>query len=169
MTLVEMIVVIGLFALIGLALTYFSTGAVLARARALARVEAQEQARFAMRRLAYEVRRARDVEATSDFGVNLAAVGGSTLDLDMREAPNDPTTIDVSAGLLRIKQGAAAAVNLTTDDVAVTGLTFEDRDSPTNRNRNVKVTLTVERPDPGGDPNRTVIVTLVSAVQLRDR
>lgn len=168
-TLVEMVVVVALFAMIGLALVYFSTGIVMSRARALSRIEAQEHARFALQRITYEIRRARGFELGSDFGVNLATTPSTSLDLDMREGANDPTVIDVSGGVVRLKQGAGPAIELTSDDVTVTNLTFDNRSSPTNRNRNVKITLTVENPDPGGDVDRDIVMTLISAAQARDR
>jgi len=116
--------------------------------------------------MAYEIRRARGVEATTDFGVNLATVSGSTLDLDMADAGDDPTMFDVVGGVLRVTRGAGSPVALTTDDLIVTDLTLADRSSANGRSENVALTLTLEDPaGAGGEFGASVTVS--TTVELR--
>ncbi len=157
-TLVELVVVISLFTVIGGLAIGFFISTITGRAKAQARIETQEHARFAMHRMAYEIRRAQGIELTSDFGVNLATTSGATLDLDMADAARDPTTFDV----------AGSAVELTSDDVSVTSLTFDDRSSPNGRSTNIKMTLTVEHAATA-PTDLPFSFTLHTTVELRDK
>ncbi|EKD33411.1 MAG: hypothetical protein ACD_76C00036G0004 [uncultured bacterium] len=144
-TLVEAIVVIAVLAVVGgLGIAFFLnvlTGSEKAKSQALI----QEEARFALRRIEYEIRQAQGFELTADFNVNLAATPASSLDLDMADVLLDPTVFDVSAGVLRISQAGGAAEELTSDNVSVTDLTFKNYSSPNGRSEHVKIILTVER------------------------
>ncbi len=103
-----------------------------------------------------------NTEASTDFGVNLATTPGATLDLDMPDAGRDPTTFDVSSGVLRISQGAGSAIPLTSNDVEVTNLTIYDRTSVNGRSKNIKFTLTVSSNISGlNEPNDITITTTV--------
>lgn len=165
-TLVEMLMTATLLAIVGgLAISFFLS-TLEARTKAQNRIETQENARLALNRMAYEIRRARGVEATTDFGVNLAAVAGSTLDLDMADAADDPTTFDVVDGVLRVTRGAGSPVALTTDDLVVTDLTLADRSSANGRSENVALTLTLEDPaGAGGEFGASVTVS--TTIELR--
>lgn len=167
-TLVELVVVTALFAIVGGLSVAFFIATLTGRARALARIETQAQARFAMERMVYEIRRARGTEVTSDFGVDLATTPAATLDLDMEDVPRDPTSFSVSSGVLRLEQAAGGPVDLTTGDVTVDSLVFDDRSSANGLSKNIKVTLTVTHTDPNGG-NVPISYTLRSAVELRDK
>lgn len=167
-TLVELIVVIAVFAVVGGASVGFFVSTYTGRAKAHARAELQGQVRFAAARVAYEIRRARGFEAASDYGVNLASVPG-TLDLDIEDVADDPTTFDVSAGVLRMSQGAGPFVALTSDEVTVTDFTVDDRTSGNGRSRNLKVTLTARIQDPTGTTALDYSYTVTTAAEARDR
>lgn len=163
----ELIVTIGVFALVGGVIISIFISTITSRAKAHAHIEAQEQARFALERMTYELRRARGLEATTDYGVNIATSSGTSLDLDMSVGGNDPTSFTVVSGILYITQGAGAAVALTSDDVSVTNLTVDNRSTANGRSENVKVTLTVHKGDPTGQADSDVDYTLRTAVELR--
>jgi len=164
-TLIELILTIALLTLIGSLGVNLFLAVLTARNKISSSMEIQQNATLAVRRLAYEIRRASDTEATSDFGVNLAAVGGSTLDLDMADVLRDPTTFDISSGVLRIQQGSGSTVNLTSNDVEITNLTFDDRTSGNGRTQNIKITLTVASTNTSDRaPNP---VTVATTVELR--
>lgn len=165
-TLVEMLMTATLLAIVGGLAIGFFLSTLEARTKAQNRIEVQENARLALNRVAYEVRRARGVETTTDFGVNLAAVSGATLDLDMPDAGDDPTTFDVVDGVLRVTRGVGSAVALTTDDLVVTDLTLADRSSANGRSENVALTLTLEDPS-GASGELGASVTVLTTVELR--
>ncbi len=165
-TLVELLVVTALFALVGFLGIGIFLATITGSAKSKKEMELQDNARFVMQRLSYEVKRARGLETTSDYGVNLATTAGSTLDLDMPDVPRDPTTFAVDSGVLTIKQGSAPAVALTTNDVSITNLQIDNRTTSNNRSKNIAVFLTVSAPDPAR-PGITITYTLRSAIELR--
>lgn len=107
--------------------------------------DVQQNARFAMERMMQEIRAAE--------GINL---GGSTfgshpgvLSLATSVPATNPTIFDVSGGVLRMTQGVSAPVPLTSSGLSVTNLVFTNL-SVNNRTTNVRVSLTVEHPNPDG-------------------
>ena len=167
-TLVETLVVIGLFTVISFFSVQFFLGTLTGRAKAAAHIEIQEQARAAAHWITYELRRSRGFELTSDFGVNLASVTGSTLDLDTAVVGHDPTTFDIAAGILRLTYGAVSPMDITSDDVQVTNLVFTDLSSSNGKSLQAQFTITIEKQDPTGNPT-PLSYTLTSTVELRDR
>jgi|GEM_PF-2028727 len=167
-TLVELIVVVAVFAVIGgIAISVFLS-ILTGRAKAQARAEMQEHARLAVSRLVYEIRRARGVEVASDFGVNLATTPSATVELDMTVSGNDPTVFSVVGGVLYLQQGANPAVALTSDDVVVSNLTFDNRTVGNGRSKNIAFTLTVLHSDPTGG-SVDLVYSLDSAAELRGK
>lgn len=165
-TLVEMLVSASLLALVGGLAIGFFLSSLEARAKAQHRVEVQENARAALARMAYEIRRARGVDASTDFGVNLAATPGATLDIDLSEASADPTTFDVDAGVLRVTRASGTPVSLTSDRLVVTNVTVDDRSSGNGRSENVALTLTIEDPS-GATGDLGAAVTVSTTLELR--
>lgn len=135
------------------------------RAKVIAQIEVQQNAHLAMQRIAYEIRRAYDTEATTDFDTNLATNPGTTLDLDMPDVGRDPTTFDVDSGVIRITQGAGSTINLTSSDVEVTDLTIEDRSTGNGRSDNLRINLTMKSVLEG--PNAPDPETFITTVELR--
>ncbi len=165
-TLVEVLIVTALFVIVGGLGIGFFLSTITLRSKADHRIAVQENARLAIERMGYELRRARGFESTTDFGVNLAATEGATLDLDEPDASSDPTTFDVVDGTLRMTQGTGAPVALTSHDVIVRDLTVDDRS--TDASTNVKLTLTIDH-IAGTEGELGATITLTTAVQLRGR
>jgi prepilin-type N-terminal cleavage/methylation domain-containing protein len=164
-TLVELLVVTAIIAVVGGLGTGFFLSTLTARTKAAHRLEVQENARLALARMAYEIRRAVLIEGTSDFGVNLATSPG-TLDLDMPGGGTTSVTFSILSGALRIRDGAGAPVLLTTNDVEVSDLTFENHTTANGRSQNIKITLTVDHV--GGSSGQFGASTTVSTtVELR--
>lgn len=167
-TLVELLVVTALFVVVGGLGIGFFLATLSARAKAEHVIDVQENGRLALQRISYEIRRANGIALTSDFGVNLAATPGDTLDLDMPNVLTDPTTFDVVNGTLFFTQGTDAPVALTTSDVTVTNLTFDNRSSTNGLSQNIKVTLTLDHAA-GAAGELGATTTLSTTLELRGR
>lgn len=165
-TLVELLVVIALFTLVGGLAIGVLIATISGSAKSKSLIETQENARFAMQQMVYEIKRSRGIEATSDFAVNLATTAAATLDLDMPDAPRDPTTFRVTSGVLQVRQGTGAFVSLTTNDVAVSALQFENRSRTNGRSRNIEITLTVTAPD-ASKSGALITYTVEGSAELR--
>jgi hypothetical protein len=59
------------------------------------------------------------------------------------DGSKNPTIIDLSGGKVRIKWGAATAVNLNSDDTVVSGLTFTDYTSVDNKTKHIGFVFTI--------------------------
>ncbi|MBI4458326.1 hypothetical protein HY633_05165 [Candidatus Uhrbacteria bacterium] len=114
-TLLELILYVALVAFILLAATSFAFELSLTRVKNLALEETSRNARFAVSRIATEVREASDINiGSSSFGSH-----PSVLSLATASAPTNPTVFSVSGSTLNITQGAGSAVALTSPKVEV--------------------------------------------------
>lgn len=102
--------------------------------------EVQSNMRLAMSIISDKIRSAESINlGSSTFGSD-----PGTLSLQMAN-PNNPTIFDLDTddGRLRMVEGLNPAVYLTSDDVNVTNLTFEDT-TGTNPHQQIEITLTIE-------------------------
>lgn len=164
-TLVELLVSIALFSIVGGLTVQFTVSLLRAQAKAAAMAELHAQSRVVMRALLYEIRRGRGFESTSDFDVNLATTSGASLDIDMSDAAVDPTQFSVTGNMLYWKSGSASPMALTTDDVFVSDLTFTQRSTANGRANAVNITLTLTASDPTGQPTDLSYTTETTVAQ----
>lgn len=161
-TLIETIVYVGIISIFLVSIVQFTTSLVSAGEKARIQNEVQQNARFAMERLRREIRTADDVNTgTSTFGSHpgiLSLADDTPLD--------DPTIFDVSSGRLRIKEGAASALPLTTDKVNVTNFVVQNR-GVSNRTKNIQIFLTLAWAGSTSKPFDTSI-SLQSSVVVRE-
>lgn len=165
----ELLVVIAVFTIIIGSMAKFFISTISGRAKVQTHIEAQEQARLAEDHLIYEIRRAKALVASSNFGINLAASSGSSLGLTMPDAAKSPTTFSVASGILYIQQGANAKVALTSNDVSVTNLTFSNLSPVGGRSKDILMNMTVTKPDPTGMTALNVNYTLETGINLEGR
>ena len=72
-----------------------------------------------------------EVEQQGLQAINSPTTGASAVSLSLAVvAPNNPTAIDVSSGVLQITEGPNPAVALTNNRVIVSGLTFQNFSRP---------------------------------------
>ncbi len=143
-SLLEFLIYIALFGVILVAVTRFSLDFLSASAKASAMEQVQRNGRFALDRVALEVREAASVAvASSDFGIN-----PGTLTLSTGYASTDPTVIAISGGALTIKQGSGPVLPLTDSKVTVSNFTLENL-APNPRTQVVRLLLTITSTDTG--------------------
>lgn len=144
----------------------------------VARIEAQQSARFALQRMAREIRAAGFDPAGADFP---PIVNPSATSLTIQKDLNGNGVIDVNGEsityLLRgttLRRNAGGGAQPVIEGVQALALTYLDPDGvPTGapeRIRTVIIELTV-RPDPslGARPLETLAVTMQTQVRLRNR
>lgn len=99
--------------------------------------EVEQQGQQAMQRIAQVIRNA------SDITTPVQGASGSSATLVVTPAGNSPTSFDLSAGALRITQGAGAAVVLTNARVTASALTFTNLSrSASSHDLRIQFTLT---------------------------
>lgn len=132
-TLLEFILYFALISIVVGMVAAFAVDMVKTRAKTAAIAEVEQNMRFGMQRILGSVRQATKLNVgASNFD---AATG--VLSVDMPDAAVSPTVFDLANGVLRIKEGAGAAVPLTSSGVRVTSLRFSKDGSGGN---NVAVT-----------------------------
>ena len=161
-TLLEMLVYITLVSILVLAFVGFALDVIGTAQKARVKQEVQQNARFAMARMIYEIRSANGLNTgSSTFGSH-----PGVLSLATSTPVTNPTVFDVSNGRLRIKQGASAAQDLTSSKLTVSNLVFTNR-SVSGRTSNVKIELTIEHPNPENIEIFDVAVSLKGSAVIR--
>lgn len=156
-TLVEFLLVLAIFSLVIVATAGFFIMTLQGRAKAQVHIEVQEQARLALERITYEIRRAN--------GVNSAS--GGTLSLSMSSSSRNPTVFSLTNGTLFMTQGTGSSTPLTSSYASVTSLSFTNLSS--GKSKNILIAMTLSKPDPTGNPTLSTIYPLEEAVEIRGK
>ncbi len=166
-TLVEMILVIAIFSVIIASITGFFVMIIRGKAKSITRVEAQEQARIAINRIAYEVKRSTGVNVISKLDVEIATSASSTFVINSSDVPRNPTTFNVSNGILYMKYGSSTPVALTSRDVSVSSLIFSKYSGAyANRSNGVVINMTVYKLDGNGQTEFDVYYPIETAIEI---
>lgn len=163
-TLIEIIIYVALLGIFLSAATISLWDIILGNVKSSVQQEVQENLRYSSYRILYEIRSALGVNASSDFGVNLADDSASTLSL-AASSPDNPVEIRVQNGLLQIKRGALGWGNVTGSAVEVTTLTFSEINDPAAHS--VSFILTIRYINPSGRSQWEKEATFQGSATLR--
>lgn len=159
-TLIELLLYVGVVSTLLVGVTLYFTTIVEAREKHQTIMEVEQQANLVMGHITNTVRNATSISSP--------AIGASAnqLTVVVPTGALSPTIFDLNAEVIRIKEGAAAAVALTSSDVRVTSLSF------TNMSRSasvevVRVTFTMSHVNPSGRNSYDYQKTFTSSVALR--
>jgi len=158
-TLIELIIYIGIVAIILLVAFNFGWEIIYGNVKSRVVRETQQNARFAMERIAREIRKAR--------AINTPGPGGSSniLSLEMADPNLDPTVFDVSDGKLRIAQGTLGPYELTNDRVIVSALQFTNL-SYQGTPGTIQLDIVIGHANPAGRTEYVASVDLNSTISL---
>jgi prepilin-type N-terminal cleavage/methylation domain-containing protein len=159
-TLLELLLAIGLVALLLSALVALFHVVLGARAKNQAISEVEQQGAFAAALIAQTLRNAESVTSPA-LGASAAS-----LTLDVTDASDDPTVIDLSDGALRVTEGAAAAVSLTSYRVIASDLEFRNL-SASGTPGTVRLRFTLTHLDPEGQNEYAYAKTFYGTANLR--
>jgi type II secretory pathway pseudopilin PulG len=123
-------------------------------------LEVNQQGMAAMEYITQTIRNATAISSPA------AAASGASATLTVPTGSLSPTIFDMTGTSLEVKEGANAAVLLTSNDVQVSGLTFK------NLTRSgtfgiVQVSFTIARTNTGNRPEYSYQKTFVTSVALR--
>ncbi|MEK7560886.1 MAG: hypothetical protein AAB539_02940 [Patescibacteria group bacterium] len=144
-TLIELALYTGLAASLLVAASFLLMLALSARIKSDSISMVEEEGALVMRLVTQSVRNANLITAPS-IGATLAS-----LTLDVADPAKDPTIFDFDAptGAIRIKEGAGAAVRLTSSRIIASGLTFQNLSRPSTPGV-VRIQFTLARANPSG-------------------
>ena len=92
---------------------------------------------------------------------------GASLTLTVPIGANSPTVFDLVSGVMRIKEGAAANINLSSSRVAVSALTFQNL-TRAGTPGSVKYQFTITHNNPTGKNEYNFSKTFYASASLRD-
>lgn len=132
-TYIELILYTGIVAIVLSALIPFAWHVISGGAKSATEQEVFSNARFISERIKYEIRNATQISSVSATQITLIPATGSA----------SPVVIDLVLGNIRIKQGAASAIQLNSIDTSVSSLVFTDYTSGDNKTKHVGFTFTL--------------------------
>ncbi len=148
-TLIETLIYVSILGMVAAGFIFFSVSISESRNKTYVVQEVQANARTALELISQKIRAANGVNiASSTFGTD-----PGRLSLSMASSTLNPTIIDLGGddGNLRITEGLLSPAAATADEVKVTNLVFTDLAASSSR-ANIRVDMTVEYANPGGDP-----------------
>lgn len=132
-TFIELILYVAIVTIILSALVPFAWSAIETGVKSAVQQEVNANARYISERIKYEIRNATGINSVAAASISLATSTPAT----------NPTVIDLLAGNIRIKQGAASAVNLNSANTVINSLTFTNYTSLDNKTKHIQFVMTV--------------------------
>jgi Tfp pilus assembly protein PilW len=140
-TLVELLLYVALTGTMLFALSTFFMALLQARVKNQAIAEVEQQGLQVIQSFTQVARNAQAITAP------VAGSSANSTTFDVVLAGDDPTIFDISGGQIRIKEGAAAAIPLTSTSVTASGLTFTNLTiGTTDGTERIEFTLTYVNP-----------------------
>jgi prepilin-type N-terminal cleavage/methylation domain-containing protein len=145
-TLVEMLLYIAILSIIIMAFSSFFFLSYTSRIKAAAIAEVEQQGSQTMSLITQNIRNATSIASPT------AGVSAGSLTLTEYIGANSPTVFDQSVDTLRITEGVATAVNLTSNRIVVSNLSFQNLSRPSTPGVvQIKFTLTHINPSNRGE------------------
>lgn len=119
-TLIELLLYVAISSVMLLVISGFLATLLQSRVKNQTIAEVEQQGLMVMQQITQTSRNAQAITTP------VPAASAASLTLDVITLSSDPTIFDLSAGALRIKEGAGAAVPLTNSRVVASGLNFQN-------------------------------------------
>ncbi len=170
-TLIEVLIYLAIVSGVMIAATTFAWNVIGGKTKSQATQEVEANGRFIMNHLTKEIRLAEAVNPSSTLDVNLALPqsAGDILSLSMQNGSDDPTIIDVSNGVVRLKESTRGPYALSSNQVVIKDLTFKNLSSADGKSLHLGINLIVEHLNPDQREEYTATSTLTTSVELRNR
>jgi type II secretory pathway pseudopilin PulG len=159
-TLIELLLYVSVVGTLLIGVVIFAALGIDARVKNQSVSEVNQQGNFAIDYIDQTIRGSNSITAP------VAGASGSSLTLVVPTGGLSPTIFDISAGVLRVKEGAAAVVPLTNNKVQVTNLTFTNL-SRASTNGIMRVSITLSRVNPNNRNEYDFTKTFIASVTLR--
>lgn len=161
-TLLEFLLYISLVGIILLVAGAIGLNVLFGKAKLGAIEEVSQNARFTIEKIADRVRNAEAINSPAQ------GASASTLSLQMANAGQNPTVFDLSGGVARIKEGAGATTDLTSNEVTVTALQFSNI-SYTDTPGTVRIQMTIKLTNPENRQEYNFEKTFYTTANIRKK
>lgn len=122
--------------------------------------EVEQEGIQVMQNITQTIRNASFISSPSQ-GTSAAAVS-----LSVPDSSKNPTIFDVSGNTIRVKRGAATAVNLTSSNVIVSGINFSNL-TQTGTNGTIRIQFTLTHINPGNKQPYDYSKTFYGSASIR--
>jgi Tfp pilus assembly protein PilW len=141
-TLLELVLYVSIASLVLMSTTGFFYLILQSQVKNQTVADVEQQGQSAMEVITQTIRNA--------TGVNSPGIGASTsaLSLANNDGAKDPTVFDLANGALEIKEGTASPINLTSDKVVVSNISFQNL-SRSPANNSIRIRFTISHVNPG--------------------
>jgi len=119
-TLIELLVYISTAAIVFMIIMSVVYMMMQSKSKSKAIAEVEQQGSFAMDIISQTIRNAQGIESPAP------GTSSSSLQLDISEAGDDPTTIDLNSNAISITEGLGSAIPLTSSSVIASDIYFEN-------------------------------------------
>lgn len=159
-TLVELLLYLGLAAVMLLAISVFLAMMLASRVKNQTVAEVQQQGSQVINLITAAIRNAEAVNAPA------LGAASSVLSLDAFGSINDPTVFDLASGVLQIKEGSGAVVPLTSARLTASALNFQNL-SRSGTPGNIRIQFTLSYVNPAGKNEYDYSKTFYASGSLR--
>lgn len=156
-TLIELILYVALVSVFATAAISFAWNVIYGREKSFNQQIVQQNARAAMLRISYEIRRAKDIQSISGSQIVLNDGGAVT------------TTISQNGQSLQVTSNGIGPYNLTSNQVVVTSLNFTNLTTTTNDSKNIKVNFSLQQAKPAVSTQTVAQTSLEETVELNSQ
>lgn len=132
-TLIELILYVSIITIVMSALIPFAWNIIGGSVKSTVEQDVSSQARYVSERIKYEIRNASDITSVNPTSISLTNF-----------APDTTTVISLVGSKMQINKNGTGAVDLNSDDTAISGLTFVDYSSADLKSKNIKFTFTLD-------------------------
>lgn len=162
-TFIEAVLYVAIVSIMLTALIPFVWNIVEGGSKSAVQQEVSSNARFISERIKYEIR--------NSFGVNSPARGVSASSLILCEnsgsCGSSPTTMALSSSNITIRDKGASAIQLNSNDVSISGLSFTNNTSADNKTKNVSFNFTIQQKYSGARADFKSSMTVQSSAEVR--
>ncbi len=164
-TLLELIVYLAIISVIAVSFTSYTISITNTRTKTYVAQEVHANARAALETMSQRIQAATGV----NIGASTFGVDPGVLSLIMADATKNPTILDLTAndGRLRIKEGSAGAVELTSNEVSVTNLVFTNLTPAGVPRENIRIQMTMQYNNPGSNVHYSYSKAFQTTVSVR--
>ena len=159
-TLIELLLYISIVSIILLAISTFLSTLLESRVKNQTIAEVEGQGAQVMQLITQTLRNAATINSPS------IGASSSTLSLDTYTGANNPTTLDISGGVIRIKESASAVVSLTNSRVTASALLFQNL-SRAGTPGTIRISFTLTQVNPSGRNEYNFSKTFTGSATLR--
>lgn len=158
-TFIEAILYVSIVSILLTTLIPFAWNVIEGGSQSAVQQEVSSNARYISERIKYEIRNSLGINSVSSSQISLCETSGA--------CATNPTIITFSSPNVTIQNKGAAAVNMNSNDVIISGFTFTNNTSADNKTKNISFEFTASQAYSGSRQDFQSTTSLQSSAEIR--